>query len=363
MDGATKSGTTVNRPPKHETMRAVVAHGYGLPGVLAVEEVPIPRPGPGQIQVRVAAAALNPADLRTLSGVLAELAPLRFPHIPGSDFAGTVTEVGPGVERFVVGDEVFGLGLPRAASRMASLLSTPPSLTTGAMAEYAVFEADTPALAFRPPGLSAERAATLPIVGLTALSLLRTGRFRAGESVLVIGATGGVGSVVVPLLAAAQVHILATASPANEDYVRRLGAHEIIDHRSVDIADETARRHPDGVDAVVNLALPGDRLVELGRVIRLGGRLLNVAYPSPDPAAFAGRVGVDTVYGAAHPGDLDELAARALDGTLPEAISRRYPLTAGAMAFRELAELHTRGKLIVTTDAGVDTGIARDIDA
>jgi NADPH:quinone reductase-like Zn-dependent oxidoreductase len=347
MDDSTRNGTTENRTTK-QTMQAVVAHSYGPPAVLAVEEVPIPRPGPGQIQVRVVAAALNPADLRSLSGVLAELAPLRFPHIPGSDFAGTVTEVGAGVDRFAVGDEVFGLGLPRAASRMASLMSTPQSLTTGTMAEYAVFEADTPALAFRPPGLAPERAATLPIVGLTALSLLRRGRFRAGETVLVIGATGGVGSAVVPLLAAAKVYLVATASPANEDYVRGLGAHEIIDHRSVDIADETARRLPDGVDAVVNLALPGERLVELSRVIRLGGRLLNVAYPSPDPTAFGGRISVDTVYGTAGPGDLDELAARALDGTLPSAISRRYPLTAGALAFHELDQLHTRGKLIVT---------------
>ncbi|MYW05974.1 zinc-binding dehydrogenase [Streptomyces sp. SID3343] len=330
-------------------MYAVVAHDYGPPSALAVEEVPIPRPGPGQMQVRVTAAALNPADLRSLSGVLADLAPLRFPHIPGSDFAGTVTEVGAAVERFVVGDEVFGLGLPRAAPRMASLVSTPPSLTTGTMAEYAIFEADTPALAFRPPGLSAERAATLPIVGLTALSLLRAGRFRAGETVLVIGATGGVGSAAVPLLAAANVYLIATASPTNDDYVRALGAHEVIDHRSTDIATETARRFPDGVDAVVNLALPGDRLVDLSRVIRPGGRLLNVAHPSPDPTAFAGRITVTTVYGTARPGDLDELAARALDGTLPEAISRRYPLTAGALAFRELAELHTHGKLVITT--------------
>ena len=115
-------------------MKAVVARDYGPPEVLAVAEVPIPRPGPGQIQVRLAAAALNPADLRSLSGVLAELAPLTFPHVPGSDFAGTVTETGLGVDRFAVGDEVFGTALPRATVQMASMFATPPSLTTGDVA-------------------------------------------------------------------------------------------------------------------------------------------------------------------------------------------------------------------------------------
>jgi len=332
-------------------MKAVVAQGYGSAAVLAVEDVPIPRPGPGQIQVRVVAAALNPADLRSLSGVLAELAPLEFPHVPGSDFAGTVTEVGEGVTRFAVGDEVFGIGLPRATVHMATLFASPPSLTTGTLAEYAVFEADTPALALRPPALEAERAAALPIVGLTALSLLRVGRFQPGETVLVIGATGGVGSAVVPLLAAAKAHVIATAGAADEDYVRGLGADEVIDHRATDVVAETSRRCPDGVDAVVNLALPGARLIEVGRVIRSGGRLLNVAYPAPDPGAFErDDLTVETVYGAARPGDLDELAARAAEGSLPSPISRRYRLSDGARAYLELEQEHTRGKLIVLTD-------------
>ena len=164
-------------------MKAVVARRYGPPEVLALEELPVPRPGAGQIQVRIRAAALNPADLRSLSGVLRDLAPLTFPHVPGSDFAGTVAEVGPGVGRFAVGDEIFGAGLPRATAAMAEMFSTPPSFTTGAMAEYAVFDADTPALARRPAALAADRAASLPIPGLTGSVLLRAGRFEAGERV------------------------------------------------------------------------------------------------------------------------------------------------------------------------------------
>jgi NADPH:quinone reductase len=333
-------------------MKAVVARRYGPPEVLTVDDIPVPRPGPGQIQVRIRAAALNPADLRTLSGVLRELTPLTFPHVPGSDFAGTVTETGPGVARFTRGDEVFGVGLPRATATMAAMLSTPPSLTTGAMAEYAVFEADTPAITLRPDAVAVDHAASLPIPGLTALALLREARFGAGERVLVSGAAGGVGGAVIPLLAAAGTHVIATAIPEDDDYVRGLGAIEVIDYRTVDTVAETLRRYPGGVDAVANLALPGPALVKASHVIRPGGRLLNVAFPSPEPAAFdRADLTVTTVYSAASPGDLDHLAAQAMAGVLPATISRSYSLDQATRAYADLAHTHIRGKLLVTPNA------------
>ncbi|QFY14442.1 zinc-binding dehydrogenase [Nonomuraea phyllanthi] len=330
-------------------MRALVAEQYGSPEVLTVQDVPVPRPGPGQIQVRIHAASINPADLRTLSGVLRDLTPLTFPHVPGMDFAGTVSEVGPDVTSFAPGEEVFGAGLPRATAAMAAMLSTPPSLTTGAMAEYAVFEADTPAITRRPAGLAADHAAALPTTGLTAAAVLREGRFQAGERVLVIGAAGGVGGAVVPMLAAAKVHVIATALPEDDAYVRALGATDVIDYGAADIVTETLRRHPGGVDAVVNLALPGPALIEVSRAVGPGGRLLNVAYPSPDPSAFdRADLTVATVYSTARPGDLDELAAQAVAGTLPSTISRRYPLDEAARAYADLVGTHVRGKLLVT---------------
>ncbi|MRH92212.1 zinc-binding dehydrogenase [Nocardia sp. SYP-A9097] len=330
-------------------MRAAVAREYGSPSVLSVEDVPVPVPEAGQMLVRVRAAALNPADLRSLSGVMKELAPLTFPHVPGSDFAGTVVELGAGVTRFAVGDEVFGVGLPRATEAMAAMLSTPPSLTTGAMAEYAVFEADTPALALRPSGLAPEHAATLPIPGLTALAVVRAGGFSPGERVLVIGAAGGVGGTTVPLLAAARLHVIATALPEDEDYVRRLGAAEVIDYRALDTVAESLRRYPDGVDAVVNLALPGAALVSVSEAIRPEGRLLNAAFPSPDPSDFdRADLTVQTVLSHARPGDLDQLAAQAMTGILPSTISRWFSLEQTPQAYTELADAHVRGKLLVT---------------
>jgi len=330
------------------TMRAVVADDYGPPENLAVRDVPVPWPGAGQVQVRVRASALNPGEIRLLAGGLGEAAALSFPHVVGGDFAGTVTEAGAGVTRFTVGDEVFGLGLPRTVAGLAAQVASPPSLTTGTFAEYAVFEVATPGLAIRPAGLSAEHAAALPTVGLTALPLLRASRVQPGEAVLVIGATGGVGSLLVPMLAAAGAHVIVTASAADDGYVRGLGANEVIDYRAGDTVSETLRRRPAGVDAVINLALRGDALAGAARAIRPGGRLLSIVFPLPDPAALDGTdLAVETVFTSARPGDLDVLAGQALSGALPVTIGRRYRLADGAQACTDLLRAHTRGKLVI----------------
>lgn len=323
-------------------MKALVAKGYGGVEVLKVADVPLPEPGPGQIQVRITAAGLNPADMRLVSGVFRDVAPLTFPHVPGSDFAGTVTAAGVGAERFAPGDEIFGLAQPRTAAGMARTVSEPPSFTTGTMAAYALFDADTPALSHRPAGLRSEHAAVLPTAALTALPLLRAAELGAGTKALVIGAAGGVGGAVVPLLAARGVHVLATAIPEDDDHLRGLGAAETIDHRSADVAAETLRRHPDGVDALLNLALPGTALPALAHVVRPGGRLLNIAFPSPAPST-----GFETLYTRARPGDLDEVAALAVAGVLPSTVTRRYPLAEAARAYRDLVQGHVRGKLVV----------------
>src|SRR5918999_1591838 len=153
-------------------MKAVVAAGYGPPEQYTVADVPVPRPGPGQLQVRIAAASINPADVRLPSGEFRDTVPLEFPHVPGNDFAGTVSEVGPGVTAFGVGDAIFGQAVPRVLRVLAG--ATRPSLSTGSLAEYAVFEADTPLLAHRPPGLSVEDAAALATTGLTAQAQIAT---------------------------------------------------------------------------------------------------------------------------------------------------------------------------------------------
>lgn len=321
-------------------MRAVVAAGYGPPERYTVAEVPAPRPGPGQIQVAVAAASINPADIRVPSGEFGDAVALEFPHVPGNDFAGTVSEVGPGVTAYRPGDEIFGQAVPRALRDMVG--AARPSLSTGSLAEYAVFEADTPLLGRRPARLPAEHAAALATTGLTALALMATAGIRPGETVLVIGATGGVGTAVLPLLAAAGAWVIATAPEADAGLLRRLGADEIIGYAEAG--------YPAGTDIVLNLVRPGDQLTAAARALRPGGRLVTITYPVPEPE-WLGRDDIDLRFVLDLEGRLSDMRAvaeRAVSGALPATIGRRYPLSDGPRACVDFARRHTTGKLVVS---------------
>jgi NADPH:quinone reductase-like Zn-dependent oxidoreductase len=320
-------------------MKAVIVTGYGPPEDYTVADVPAPRPGPGQIQVRVAAASVNPADVRLPSGEFRDVVSLEFPHVPGNDFAGTVSEVGAGVTAYRAGDEIFGQAVPRALRAMAG--ATRPSLSTGSLAEYTVFEADTPFLAHRPAGLGIEQAAALPTVGLTARALMATAKVQPGETVLVVGATGGVGTAVIPLLAAAKARVIATATAADAGILRALGAGETIGY---------AAGYPSDVDLALNLTLPGDDLAGIAGAIRPGGRLLTITYPVPkqdwtgrDDVGLHFVLDMDGTYGG-----MREVGELAVTGELPATISRRYTLGQGAQACVEFLRLHTTGKLVVT---------------
>ncbi|NUP49872.1 MAG: NADP-dependent oxidoreductase [Catenulispora sp.] len=320
-------------------MKAVVAAGYGPPEDYMVAEVPIPVPGPGQIQVRIAAAGVNPADVRLPSGELGDAVRLTFPHVPGNDFAGTITGVGDGVTEYGVGDEVFGLAVPRVLRAMSGKR---PSVGTGSLAEYAVVEADTPMVAHRPAGLPAETAAALATTGVTARAIMATACVEAGERVLVVGATGGVGTVLVPLLAAAGAYVIATATAEDGDLMRELGAAEVIGYQESE--------YPGGVDVAVNLTLPGDALASVAATLRPGGRLLGITFPAPT-AETTGRedVALHLVFDMnAELGGMREVGEAAVRGELRATIGRRYRLEDGGQACVDFLRKHTSGKLVVT---------------
>lgn len=319
-------------------MKAVVANDYGPPETYTLAEIPAPRPGPGQIQVRIGAASINPADVKVPSGEFREQFPLEFPHVPGNDFAGTVSELGTGVTGYRVGDEVFGQAVPRALKAMAG--ATRPSLGTGALAEYAVFEADTPFIAHRPPGLDVEAAAALPTVGLTARALMASADVRPGDTVLVVGATGGVGTAVLPLLAAV-ADVTATATAVDADLVRSLGAAKVIGY--------DAAEYPSDADVAFNLTLPGDRLTEVAAALRPGGRLVTITFPVTQPE-WLGREDVDLRFVLdmdGRLGGMGEVAEAAARGELAATIGRRYTLDEGPQAIADFATRHTTGKLVV----------------
>ncbi|GIM93051.1 NADP-dependent oxidoreductase [Paractinoplanes toevensis] len=310
-------------------MKALTAHRYGPPEQLVLDDLPVPHAGPGQIQVRIAAASINPLDLRLPRGDFAQL-PVTFPHVPGNDFAGTVTEVGAGVTGYHRGDEVFGHAVPHALRAMAG--AKKPSLTTGTLAEYAVFEADTPFIAHRPETLDVAQAAALPTVGITALALLKTARITEGETVLVVGATGGVGTTVLPRITG---KVIATGKPGDADLLRERGAAEVIDYGD----------YPKDVDVALNLVLPSDELNDVANALKPGGRLYTITFPMPRPG-FIDRDDVlfELVLDVA--GDLAGMREVAETG-LTATIGRRYPFEQAGQAITDFANRHTTGKLVV----------------
>ncbi|WP_371477339.1 NADP-dependent oxidoreductase [Kitasatospora sp. NBC_00315] len=310
-------------------MKALVATEYQPLDRITVADLPTPTAGPGQVVIKVAAAALNPLDLGLITGTMKDFYPVEHPLVIGMDAAGTVAEVGPGVTGYAPGDQVLAF----------------TGTTAGAVAEYTVAEAG-PGLARRPSGLDAADAAALPESGMTAVCLLRAAGVKAGDTVLVIGATGGIGLYAVQLATALGARVVATASGDDAAYVRRLGATDTVDYREADVVAQTLRQVPGGVDVVVDLINRGEDLAGSARAVRPGGRLVS---PLFGPAELDGDV--TPVYIGSfepRPGDLEDLAERAADGRLQVEIGARYPFTDAPRAVADFAGRHIRGKVVVT---------------
>lgn len=321
-------------------MKALVATAYGPPEQLRIAEVEVPEPGPGQLQVRIAASTINPTDIRVIAGELRALTgDMAFPYIPGNEFAGTVTKVGAGVTGYRVGDEVFGQALPRSLAFAFAGVER-PSLSTGALAEYAVVEAATPLVAHRPADVAPEQAAALAIAGYTARGVMSLARITPGERVLVIGATGAVGTALVPLAAGAGAAVIATAATDEDAAVlRALGAGEIIGYEG----------YPAGVDVVVDLTLPRDELAAAARALRSGGRLVTIMYPEPTTAEL-GRADVAMAFFwdmRGEFGGMGAVAEAAQGGRLTVRIARRYRLDDAVRAAVDYTRQHNLGKIVV----------------
>ncbi|MFC6600278.1 NADP-dependent oxidoreductase [Kitasatospora paranensis] len=309
-------------------MKALVAREYTTLDGVIVTDLPKPVAGPGEVLLKVEAAALNPLDLALITGAMKDFFPVEHPLVVGMDAAGTVGEVGQGVTTYAPGDPVLAF-----------------TGQAGAVAEYTVV-AVGPHLAKRPAGLAAQRAAAIPESGMTATCLLRAVGLTAGESVLVVGATGGVGLYAVQLAASLGANVIATATPEDADYVRGLGAHGTVDYKAGDVTEQTLRQVPDGVDVVVDLINRGDTLSSTARAVRDGGRLVSPLFGPQD----LGRGVTGAYIGSftAEPGDLEDLAARAADGRLRVEIGATYPFAEAPQAVSDFAGKHIRGKVVIT---------------
>jgi len=336
----TATGEAALPGPTESTMRAIAQDGYGSTDVLRPARIARPGIGGSDVLLRVHAAGLDRGTWHLMTGrpyLLRLVVGIRRPRnpVPGLDVAGTVVAVGPGVTRFTVGDEVFGFG-------------------RGTFAEYATARQDK--LARKPANASFEQAAVVPVSAVTALQALTdAGHVKAGQKVLITGASGGVGSYAVQLASAFGAEVTGVCSTAKLDLVRSLGASHVIDYTRDDFADGP-RRYDLIIDIAGSPAISRLRrtLTPTGTAVLVGGedggnwtgmgRQLRALVLSP----FL-RQRLTMVTPRQRSTDLDRLAALIKAGTVTPSIGATYPLDRVPEAMRHLEAGKARGKVAITT--------------
>ena len=315
-------------------MRALHVPAAGEQPQLA--DIPTPEPTEGTVLIRVKAAGLNPIDNAVAAGFLAQMGlPHEYPLVLGRDAAGVVEAVGAGVDHVSVGDEVLG-----------HVLLAPP-ISAGTLAEYAVLPAAT--VTPKPAGLDFTTAAALPLAGAAAVQSIDAIDPQPGQTVLVNGASGGVGSFAVQLLAARGVTVVATGTSADADRLTALGAARVIDHTAGPVADQVRAAYPDGVDALVSLYGMDPSGTPIAAV-RPGGQVAGVAaVPDEATLAAAGLTG-SSVMAAPTRDVVGPLAERAAAGDLQVAVADVLPLEQAAEGLGRLATGGAGGKLVVTLE-------------
>jgi NADPH:quinone reductase-like Zn-dependent oxidoreductase len=298
-------------------MQAVLIRETGSPDVLHYEEADRPEPGDGEVLIRVSAVSVNPVDWKQRRGV----AQTEVPAVLGRDVSGTV-ELSR-ADGFAEGDEVFGM----AAS--------------GGYAEYTT--ASATAIATKPPGLSHEQAAAIPVAGMTAWqALFDRGGLEAGQTALIAGAAGGVGHLAVQFAKHAGARVIGTGSSRNRDFVLGLGADEYVDYTEQDVGQAVS-----GVDVAFD-TVGGETTQSLVPTLREGSILVTIANAPPEEAARARGARAELLVMSPSSENLARIAELVAGGEVRVELSEVLPLSDVQRA-HELSESgHTRGKIVLT---------------
>src|ERR1700722_15681760 len=299
-------------------MKAIVVHEYGGPEVLKFEEYPDPVPGPGEVLVRVAASSVNPIDYKRRAGLTKTFYPLQFPALIGVDLAGTVLKIGPQVEGFSIGDQVF-------------------AMADNTYAQLCVVKAAV--LAKVPKGLDLIQAAALPLVTVTGNQLLAATEIKAGQTVIVVGAVGNVGRSGVFTAKERGATVIAGVLKRQMDQAKTVGADQVV---ATD--DDTAIANLPPLDAVAD-TVGGKTAEKLIAKIKQGGVFASVL-KAPQNAAQYPSVKAVFVFSKFDRKTLEFMAAAVRDGKLVIPIGRKLPLSEAAEA-QALAEKGGVGKILL----------------
>ena len=311
---------TTNTP----SMKAICFHEYGGPEVLKYENVPRREPQHGQVLIQVRAAAVNPVDWKIREGWLASMIPLQLPAIAGTDVAGVVMATGQGVTDFRVGQDVYGF----------------VGIGSGAYAEYTTAAIET--IALQPRTLDYVQAASVPLVATTAWqALFEAGGLKEGQTVLVHGGAGGVGTFAVQLAKMKGAYVLATASSQNVEFVKGLGADEVIDYTTTRF--ETVAHH---VDVVLDI-IGGETEQRSWGVLKPGGILVSTLGPPSQEDAAKHRVRAAFVQAQPTAGLLKEIARLLDSGQIKPNVGKMFPMEQARQAQELKQHGHTRGKIVL----------------
>jgi NADPH:quinone reductase-like Zn-dependent oxidoreductase len=312
-------------------MRAVVIKDFGVEPELA--DLPVPEPGPDEVLVRVHAAGMNPFDWKVIDGALKGVVEHPFPLVMGSDGAGVVEAVGAGVDRYRPGDRVYGQFMKVALGR-------------GSYAEFTVAPADGK-IALMPDGLGFELAAALPTASVAAYQAVEEARLDPGRTILVNGASGGVGQSAVQFAADAGAHVIATGPADLAGHLRDLGAAEVVDFTQGPTSAQVLAAHPDGIDAVIDLISTTGQAEPFVDLLRPGGVIVSTNH-AVDPDALAARElrGVN-LNSIPTPEVLATIAELAANGRLRVTIDAAVPLEEAPAAIAHARAGHARGKTVI----------------
>jgi NADPH:quinone reductase-like Zn-dependent oxidoreductase len=275
-------------------MKAVAVSAFrATPEVM---ELPKPEVRPGTLLIRVSAAGMNPFDWKMIDGILDGHVPHQFPLILGVDGAGIVEAVGEGVSRFKPGDRIYG-----------QFIHNP--IGEGSYAEYAIVP-ETAAITHAPSSIPLETAAAVPTSGMTAQQLLDHAGLQKGQTLLILGATGGVGSFAVQLAAAQGLHVIATAAGAGAaDRMRALGAALVIDYVKEPVAAQVKAAYPDGIDGLIDLMSNKENFSTLAGLVKKGGSAWTTAFVADSEALKARGIKGGNFETKSTPASLDQLTA------------------------------------------------------
>lgn len=305
-----------------QTMQAIRVHNYGGPEQLKLEQVPRPEPQAGEVLIRVHAAGVNPVDWKFRQGWMKDFVPMQFPYIPGTDLAGVVQEIGPGVTAFQEGQAVFGQS------------------AKGTYAGYTTASVET--LALKPKTLNFDEAATIPVGATTAWqALFDHGGLQPGQRVLVQGAAGGVGLFAVQFARWKGAHVIGTASTANLDFVRSLGAETVVDYTTTPVESVVH-----DVDLVLD-TVGGQTLESSLRVLKRGGTLVPIAgQPSKEQAQ---ELGIRVVSMSAHvSSELLQTFTQLIDeGQVKVVVGATFLLRDAPKAHELSQSGHGRGRIVL----------------